>query len=175
MRLLYASVVLGQASETEGMSKLPWELKGEPTKISSPVMVVDLRRCIGCHGCSVACKVEHSVPLGEFRMRVRWMEAPSTGRMTFLPVFDAATCDYGSARGEVGLPPACVSACPTAALSFGEEADAPSSARLFEAPADTRPGVLYIGHEAWQEGKLNSGAALHPDDQDIIYEQDYRR
>jgi len=27
-------------------------------------MVIDLRRCIGCHSCSVACKVENDVPLG---------------------------------------------------------------------------------------------------------------
>jgi anaerobic selenocysteine-containing dehydrogenase len=27
-------------------------------------MVIDLRRCIGCRGCSVACKTENNVPLG---------------------------------------------------------------------------------------------------------------
>ncbi len=27
-------------------------------------MVFDLRRCIGCRGCTVACKAEYDVPLG---------------------------------------------------------------------------------------------------------------
>ena len=27
-------------------------------------MALDVERCIGCHACSVACKVENSVPLG---------------------------------------------------------------------------------------------------------------
>jgi molybdopterin-containing oxidoreductase family iron-sulfur binding subunit/tetrathionate reductase subunit B len=32
--------------------------------------VIDLRRCIGCDTCVIACKVEHEVPLGSFRLRV---------------------------------------------------------------------------------------------------------
>jgi tetrathionate reductase subunit B len=34
-------------------------------------MLVDLRRCIGCQGCTVACKAENGVSLGLFRRRVR--------------------------------------------------------------------------------------------------------
>ena len=30
-------------------------------------MVIDLRRCIGCDACMVACKAEFDVPLGVFR------------------------------------------------------------------------------------------------------------
>ena len=37
-------------------------------------MVVDLRRCIGCHACRVACKSENNVPLGVFRSWVKDME-----------------------------------------------------------------------------------------------------
>ena len=157
------------------MSDIPWERKNAPIQLDDAAMVVDLRRCTGCHACSVACKVEHGVPLGEFRMRVRWMERPDDGTMAFLPVFDEATCDQGEARGRVGMPPACVSACPTAALKLGEEAEAPAEARPFVARGRTKPGVLYVGHESWQETRLNDGAALHPDDEDIIYEQEYRR
>ena len=40
------------------------------------VFVVDLRRCIGCHACSVACKTAHGTPLGEFPLRVRWLPRP---------------------------------------------------------------------------------------------------
>ncbi len=34
-------------------------------------MLIDLRTCIGCHACSVACKAEFDVPLGVFRDTVR--------------------------------------------------------------------------------------------------------
>ena len=30
--------------------------------------VIDHRRCIGCHACTVACKEENQVPLGAFRL-----------------------------------------------------------------------------------------------------------
>ncbi|MEA4900342.1 4Fe-4S dicluster domain-containing protein [Desulfitobacterium sp.] len=30
-------------------------------------MVIDLRRCIGCHACTVTCKMENSIPEGFFR------------------------------------------------------------------------------------------------------------
>lgn len=32
--------------------------------------VIDLYRCIGCDTCVVGCKMEHGVPLGEFRLKV---------------------------------------------------------------------------------------------------------
>ena len=34
-------------------------------------MALDIKRCMGCHACSVACKVENEVPLGRFRTKVR--------------------------------------------------------------------------------------------------------
>lgn len=33
-------------------------------------IVVDLNRCIGCHGCEVACKNENGVELGEYWNRI---------------------------------------------------------------------------------------------------------
>ena len=33
-------------------------------------MALDIERCIGCHACSVACKVENKVPLGRFCTKV---------------------------------------------------------------------------------------------------------
>ena len=37
-------------------------------------MVMDVRRCTGCQGCTVACKSENEVPLGVFRTHVRYYE-----------------------------------------------------------------------------------------------------
>lgn len=39
--------------------------------------VIDNRRCIGCHACSVACKSENEVPLGVDRT---WVKTTETGR-----------------------------------------------------------------------------------------------
>ena len=67
-------------------------------------MVIDLRRCIGCHACSVACKSENKVPLSVWRSWVKQVERgkfPNTQRH-FLPRL-CNHCEH----------PACVEACPT--------------------------------------------------------------
>lgn len=38
------------------------------------VMVIDLRKCVGCHACTAACKLENNVPSGVFRSWVKEME-----------------------------------------------------------------------------------------------------
>ena len=50
-------------------------------------MLIDMRRCIGCHSCSVACKVENEVPPGVFASWVKVIEKgmyPNVG-VSFLP------------------------------------------------------------------------------------------
>lgn len=69
-------------------------------------MVIDLRRCFGCHACSVACKAEQDVPLGYFKS---WVMVSEKGRYpqaqrSFVPVL-CNHCDK----------PPCVEACPTQA------------------------------------------------------------
>ena len=69
-------------------------------------MVIDTRRCIGCHACTVACKSENDVPLGYSRSWVEYTEKgsfPNVDR-SFLP----RLCNQCSK-------PACVDVCPTGA------------------------------------------------------------
>jgi Fe-S-cluster-containing dehydrogenase component/formate-dependent nitrite reductase membrane component NrfD len=69
--------------------------------------VIDNRRCIGCHACSVACKAENQVPLGVFRTWVRCVdkgEFPDTRRH-----FQVTRCNHCDR-------PPCVAVCPVAAM-----------------------------------------------------------
>lgn len=147
-----------------------------------PAFGVDLRRCIGCHACSVACKTAHGVPLGVFPLRVRWLPRPELGTYAFVPVFSESLCNGDPESVDVGLEPACVRACPTDALVYGDaaEADSPLGALMKKQPTaplegpeadDLKGAVHYVGVEGWMGDKLNRGAALDPRDEDPIYEQ----
>jgi Fe-S-cluster-containing dehydrogenase component/formate-dependent nitrite reductase membrane component NrfD len=69
--------------------------------------VIDQRKCIGCHACTVACKEENRVPLGTSRTWVKYVEKgtfPSTRR--YFSVLRCNHCDLAP----------CVTICPTVAL-----------------------------------------------------------
>ena len=75
-------------------------------------MVIDLRKCTGCHACSVSCKAEFDVPLGVWRSWVKIEEKgsyPNTGRF-FLPHL-CNHCDE----------PACMKVCPSGATTQRED------------------------------------------------------
>lgn len=160
---------------------LPFEDVSEraPIEAERPGFLVDLRRCIGCHACSVACKTAHDIPLGEFPLRVRWLPRPEGDGYAFVPVFSESLCQDDPASLEAGMAPACARACPTDALRFGDLADPES---VPAAAADTMPlagpeaddlkkDVVYRALPEWVGRKLNRGAALDPRDEDPIYEQ----
>jgi Fe-S-cluster-containing dehydrogenase component/formate-dependent nitrite reductase membrane component NrfD len=68
---------------------------------------IDLRKCIGCHACTIACKAEHQIPIGVNRCWVKTVEQgtfPATRRF-FFPVL-CNQCDAAP----------CVTICPTRAL-----------------------------------------------------------
>lgn len=69
-------------------------------------MVIDARRCYGVQACTVACKAEYKVPLGENRSWVEEIEKGSYPNVSrnFLP----RLCNHCEK-------PACVSVCPTGA------------------------------------------------------------
>ncbi len=69
--------------------------------------VIDQRKCIGCHACTVACKEENQVPLGVNRTWVKYIEKgtfPDTRR--YFSVMRCNHCDNAP----------CVTVCPTVAL-----------------------------------------------------------
>ena len=69
--------------------------------------VIDQRKCIGCHACTVACKEENHVPVGAFRTWVKYVERgewPSTRRY-----FSVLRCNHCESAP-------CVTICPTRAL-----------------------------------------------------------
>lgn len=81
------------------------ETRGVPGK-KRYAMVIDLRRCIGCHACTVACKAEFDVPLGVFRTWVPYKVVgtyPDVSKQ-FLPRL-CNHCDD----------PPCVRSCPVGA------------------------------------------------------------
>jgi molybdopterin-containing oxidoreductase family iron-sulfur binding subunit len=75
-------------------------------------MVVDLRKCIGCHSCVVACKAEHNTPKGILQTNVLERELgkfPNVVRV-FLPVL----CNHCEE-------PTCVEVCPSQATTKRED------------------------------------------------------
>jgi Fe-S-cluster-containing dehydrogenase component/formate-dependent nitrite reductase membrane component NrfD len=68
---------------------------------------IDLRKCIGCHACTIACKAEHEIPVGVNRCWVKTVEKgvfPDTRRF-FFPVL-CNQCEEAP----------CARICPTNAL-----------------------------------------------------------
>lgn len=151
-----------------------------PVVPAEDVFVVDLRRCIGCHACSVACKTAHDVPLGEFPLRVRWLPRPEGKTWAFLPVFSERLCGGDPESLAAGLDPACVRACPTDALVYGDRQSRDLVSLLEKNPSqplegpeanDLKRNVTYIGLAGFEGDELHRGAALDPRDPDPIYEQ----
>jgi Fe-S-cluster-containing dehydrogenase component/formate-dependent nitrite reductase membrane component NrfD len=68
---------------------------------------IDQRTCIGCHACTVACKTEHQIPVGQFRTWVKYVDQgkwPSSSR-----AFGVMRCNHCTDAP-------CVAICPTKAL-----------------------------------------------------------
>ncbi|HHV65593.1 MAG TPA: 4Fe-4S dicluster domain-containing protein [Peptococcaceae bacterium] len=75
-------------------------------------MVIDLKRCVGCHACSAACKAENGTPPGNTRSKVMKKEIgkyPEVRRIS-IPML-CMQCED----------PACVAVCPSGATVKRED------------------------------------------------------
>ena len=75
------------------------------------VMTMDVRRCVGCHACVLACKAENGLPEGGFR---DWIVTETEGK------FPNLRQEIRSERCNHCDHPPCVSCCPTGASHVNE-------------------------------------------------------
>ncbi len=86
------------------MTELPADTSPKPKRYG---FVIDNRRCIGCHACTVACKQEHNTPVGVNRTWLKYVEKgtfPHSRR-----VFSVHRCNHCSDAP-------CVDICPVRSL-----------------------------------------------------------
>lgn len=103
--------VMGLAGAATATSSAAWALGPYSHKPGSKKgtrygMVIDLRKCFGCHACTISCKAQNDVPLGYWRS---WVSITETGTFpdvhrSFLPIL-CNQCEE----------PPCVDVCPTGA------------------------------------------------------------
>jgi Fe-S-cluster-containing dehydrogenase component/formate-dependent nitrite reductase membrane component NrfD len=112
--------------------------------------VIDNRKCIGCHACTVACKTENHVPLGVNRTWVKYVEKgrfPNTRRY-----FQVTRCNHCA-------DPPCVEICPVSAMfqrkdgivDFDSDACIGCKACMQACPYD----AIYIDPERHTAAKCN--------------------
>ena len=112
--------------------------------------IIDNRKCIGCHACTVACKTENHVPLGVNRTWVKYVEKgrfPDTRRY-----FQVTRCNHCA-------DPPCVDICPVSAMfkrkdgivDFDSDACIGCKACMQACPYD----AIYIDPERHTAAKCN--------------------
>ena len=104
-------VLKGAGVVAAGSAALATPIKKAEAARKAPrwAMVMDLRKCIGCRACTVACKSENGVSLGRFRTVIQektFGTFPNTTK-AFLPIM----CNHCEGNDEDKIPP-CVKACP---------------------------------------------------------------
>ncbi len=121
---------------------------------------IDQNTCIGCHACTVACKTEHEIPVGQFRTWVKYVDSGE---------FPTTTRDFGVMRCNHCTDAPCVTICPTKALfkrddgivDFDRDRCIGCKACMQGCPYD----AIYIDSETHTAAKCNFCA--HRVDQDL--------
>ncbi len=96
---------LGQASVAVAGAVVSGEAVGAAVERKPRYgMLIDTRKCVGCHACSIACRSENNVPEGKHRSWVEYLEQGTypDASIHFLP----RLCNQCSI-------PRCTSVCPT--------------------------------------------------------------
>jgi Fe-S-cluster-containing hydrogenase component 2 len=83
-------------------------LEGRPPSDNTVVMVIDLKRCLGCFGCETHCKLEHDLTLGPRLIRVMQV-GPKTVKGRVRNIYIPLLCFHCN-------PAPCVPPCPTGAI-----------------------------------------------------------
>lgn len=86
------------------------------TKGARWAFIVDLRKCVGCRTCTVACKAEFNVPLGRWRAVIKtvdWGKYPKN-RREFVPRLCNHCAGERGTKGQKSDVPPCVEKCPEA-------------------------------------------------------------
>ena len=105
----------GEGGPVDILERMRIELKRALQKPSAErrwVMVIDLRKCVGCHACTVSCVAENKLPPGVVYRPVieeEWGTYPNVGRR-FVPR-PCMQCEN----------PPCVPVCPVNATYTNEE------------------------------------------------------
>jgi len=84
-------------------------------------LMIDYDFCTGCNSCVVACKQEHSYPVGKGGINLVEIMTPLPDdriRVDYIP-FTTAYCDLCYTRTTRGEQPACVKHCQAACMYFG--------------------------------------------------------
>ncbi len=121
---------------------------------------IDQRTCIGCHACTVACKTEHEVPVGQFRTWVKYVDSGS---------FPDTARSFGVMRCNHCTDAPCVKICPTESLfkrddgivDFDKERCIGCKSCMQACPYD----AIYIDQDTSTAAKCNLCA--HRVDQDL--------
>lgn len=91
--------------------------EAEAAKGKRWAMVIDLRKCIGCRTCTVACKSENGVSLGRFNAVVKQVDSGGSfpdAKKSFLPrLCNHCSGEKGTKGQKIDIPP-CVEKCPEA-------------------------------------------------------------
>ena len=117
-------------------------------------MVIDMKGCVACASCAVACKVENNLPDGVWwnRILTDGGDNPDTPAGAY-PKHVVEKCTMCWHRLAKGLQPACVEVCPGRVRFFGDFNDPESEvSRLLRERAHkqllpergTNPSVYYL-------------------------------
>ena len=99
-------------------------------------MVIDLRKCVGCNACTVACKQENATPTGIYWSKVLQYEVGHypEARLRFLPML-CMHCQEAP----------CLEACPAGARIFGDLDDPNSEVARLVASGEAKPRMQELG------------------------------